>query len=82
MPAYNALPRTCRLAGNIDGVTVQLAGRSAGKVTAAQTSPAVSSQGLLKSVGFAAALALNLASAYVEVRDENRRSRRTDYRLG
>lgn len=27
MPAYNALPRTCRLAGNIDGVTVQLAER-------------------------------------------------------
>ncbi|MFL9912756.1 hypothetical protein [Paraburkholderia sp. RL17-337-BIB-A] len=30
--------------------------------------------GLLKSVGFSAALALNLASAYAEVRDENRRS--------
>ena len=32
--------------------------------------------GPLKSVGFSAALALILASAYVEVRDENRRSRR------
>lgn len=40
------------------------------------------SKGLLKSVGFSATLTLNLASAYVEVRDENRRSRRTDYRLG
>jgi hypothetical protein len=37
---------------------------------------------LLKSVGFSAALALDLASAYVEVHDENRRSPRTDYRLG
>jgi hypothetical protein len=39
-------------------------------------------KGLLKSVGFSATLTLNLASAYVEVRDGNRRSRRTDYRLG
>lgn len=38
--------------------------------------------GLLESVGFSAALALNLASAYAEVRDEDRRSCRTDYRLG
>jgi hypothetical protein len=38
--------------------------------------------GLLKSVGFSAALALNLASAYAEVRDKNRYSRRIDYRLG
>ena len=41
-----------------------------------------SSAGLLKGVGFSTALALNLASAYVEVRDANRRLRRTHYRLG
>jgi hypothetical protein len=38
--------------------------------------------GTVKKHGFSAALALNLASTYVEVRDENRRSHRTDYRLG
>ena len=38
--------------------------------------------GLLKKRGVFGAVALGLADVYAEVRDENRRSRRIDYRLG